>query len=131
MIPPPPKGLKRMVGGGERVIEANWVRRNKNFKTRNVCDLRPFHPQLLHPQIGIIHRDIKLDNILLDDVGHVVITDFGLCVHIADGEGHTFFGAGVPHYRAPEMLTREGYNQVRKERKKERKRRRRTPGKMK
>ena len=29
-------------------------------------------------QLGIIYRDIKLENILLDDTGHIVLTDFGL-----------------------------------------------------
>ncbi|MBI3857216.1 MAG: serine/threonine protein kinase [Planctomycetes bacterium] len=54
---------------------------------------------------GVIHRDLKPQNILIEPDGRVVLTDFGLA-RIEGGEDLTRTGAvfGTPHYMAPEQV---------------------------
>ncbi|CAD8084997.1 unnamed protein product [Paramecium sonneborni] len=59
--------------------------------------------QDLHNQ-NIIYRDLKPENILLDEKGHVVLTDFGLCKQLLNDE-LTKSMCGTPEYLAPEVIT--------------------------
>jgi 5'-AMP-activated protein kinase catalytic alpha subunit len=56
----------------------------------------------------ILHRDIKLDNILLDGKGNVKIADFGVSKQVKAGEV-MYEQSGTPAYIAPEIIKDKGY----------------------
>ncbi|XP_063390336.1 ribosomal protein S6 kinase alpha-5-like [Cydia fagiglandana] len=55
-------------------------------------------------KLGIIYRDIKLENILLDAEGHIVLTDFGLSKEFCGGESRAYSFCGTIEYMAPEVV---------------------------
>ena len=57
---------------------------------------------------NIIHRDIKLDNILIDTTNTVKICDFGVSRKISKGE-KIYERCGTPAYIAPEIYKKMGY----------------------
>jgi len=60
----------------------------------------------------IIYRDIKPENILLHQSGHICLTDFGLSKDLDPmlPEAHTF--CGTPEYLAPEVIRKQGHGKA-------------------
>lgn len=54
--------------------------------------------------MGVVHRDVKPENILLTTSGKIKLADFGLAVRITNGQSLAGL-AGSPAYVAPEVLT--------------------------
>merc|ERR1719327_1580381 len=57
----------------------------------------------------LVHRDIKLENILVRNSGYAVICDFGLAKVVL---GKTYTVCGTADYLAPETLKQVGHNRA-------------------
>ncbi|KAJ8687822.1 hypothetical protein QAD02_023616 [Eretmocerus hayati] len=80
--------------GGEPGFDIN---RARFYAAEVVCGLEHLH------QRGIVYRDCKPENILLDDHGHVRISDLGLAVEVTEGD-MVRGRVGTLGYMAPEVI---------------------------
>ena len=91
----------------------NHLRKSRFFpenKVRFYASIIGLALDYLHKN-GIIYRDIKPENILLDEDGYLKLIDFGMAKILKDDEKANSF-CGTPEYLAPEIITGEGHNRM-------------------
>ncbi|RHZ68096.1 hypothetical protein Glove_297g5 [Diversispora epigaea] len=94
------------IPGGELY---NYVERKQHLDEAEAC--RIFKQLIqgvdhLH-QMRIVHRDLKLENLLLDAAQNLVITDFGFARKFGESD-RIGSPCGTPYYLAPEVIMQEG-----------------------
>ncbi|KAI9300415.1 kinase-like domain-containing protein [Cunninghamella echinulata] len=100
--------LLEYVVGGELFTHLRRAGRFTNDMTRFYASEIVLAIEYLHNK-NIIYRDLKPENLLIDNQGHIKITDFGFAKTVRD---QTWTLCGTPEYLAPEIIQSKGHGKA-------------------
>ena len=62
-------------------------------------------------EMSVVHRDLKPDNILVDEQGYLKLIDFGFAKKL-EGDERAYTRCGTHGYMAPEVLSGDGHDRM-------------------
>ena len=63
-----------------------------------------------HKKAHVVHRDLKLDNMLLTGSDEILLADFGFVEYVGPSNKRLRLLCGSPHYSAPEIFAQQEYS---------------------
>jgi serum/glucocorticoid-regulated kinase 2 len=102
--------VMQFLRGSEMIYHLKKAKRFDENKTRFYAAEIVLASEYLH-SLEVVYRDLKPEIILLDDDGHICLTDFGMAKILEPGQLTKSF-VGTPEYLAPEIMEGKGHGKT-------------------